>query len=247
MKQLMPVLFVSHGAPSLLVDRGPTTEFFENLGPTIKNPEFIVVVSAHWETDTLMVTSTEQPETIHDFYGFQQALYDIEYPCPGSPQLAGVVRQTLEKAGLDCHLDDARGLDHVSWVPLTLMFPAARIPVIQLSLQLNQTPAHHYRIGQALQKLREEGALIMPSGSATHNLREFPRFSLNSPPADYVLEFDQWMQHAIQHADTDALIHYRQTAPCAEINHPTEDHIMPLFVAQGATEEEKKGQQKQDR
>lgn len=230
----MPVLFVSHGAPSLLLDRGPAYDFLRQLGPSMPLPQAIVCVSAHWETPHPAVTAGIRPETIYDFSGFPDALYDIYYPAPGDRPLAQSVCERLGHMGLECTLDERRGLDHGAWIPLSLMYPEADIPVIQLSLQHATGPEHHWKIGQALQPLRHQGVLILGSGGATHNLSEVGRHRLAEPPETYASEFDDWLARAVEIGDVEALLDYKSVAPHARHNHPTDEHFMPLFVALGA-------------
>jgi 4,5-DOPA dioxygenase extradiol len=243
MKQNMPVLFVSHGAPSMFIDRDPTTLFFKTIGQVIPTPKTILCVSAHWETEDLSVTGNLKPQTIYDFYGFPEELYELEYPCPGSPVMAESITQQFIKDGIDCVVNHDRGLDHGAWVPLKLMFPLANIPVVQLSIQRHKDPEYHYKLGQKLQSLRKEGVLIIASGGATHNLREFGLFPMDAAPPDYVLDFDNWLLEKITSADIDALLDYKNKAGSAIKNHPTEEHIMPLFVALGAAGNDVSGKQ----
>jgi 4,5-DOPA dioxygenase extradiol len=237
MPDRMPTLFVSHGAPSLLVDRHSTSDFFKRLGGILPRPQAILCISAHWERHRLAASGSPRPGTIHDFFGFAEELYDMHYPCPGDPALAKSVQKLLATAACACDIDDKRGLDHGAWVPLTLMYPDADIPVVQLSLQKGAGAEHHLKIGKALASLRTEGVLIMGSGSATHNLREFGSYPLNARPQAYAAEFEAWLFEAIRTAQEDELINYRSRAPHAVRNHPTEDHIFPLFVPLGAAGE----------
>jgi 4,5-DOPA dioxygenase extradiol len=241
MNNRMPTLFVSHGAPSLLVDQGPTFDFFNRLGGLFSRPKAILCVSAHWRLAQLAVTGNLQPSTIHDFYGFQNKLYEIQYPSPGNRPLAQMVQEMLIRAGLDCDIDESRGLDHGTWVPLKLMYPAADIPVIQLSLQTDLNSEYHFKIGQVLEPLSEQGVLILASGGATHNLRKFGRFEIDAPPQPYAKDFDSWLCEAIETADEDSLLKYQSKAPHATQNHPTAEHFLPLFVSLGAAGKGTKG------
>lgn len=231
----LPALFVSHGAPTLAFEPGPTRGFLAQLGAELPRPRAILAVSAHWETGAPAVSAAVRPETIHDFYGFPQELYALRYPAPGAPGLAARVVQALDAAGLTAETDPERGLDHGAWVPLMLMYPQADIPVAQLSVQGGLGPVHHWRLGEALRPLRDEGVLIMASGSVTHNLREFGRHAYDGPPPDWVGGFNDWLQRAVEAGDREALIDYRSRAPHAARNHPTEEHLLPLLVAAGAS------------
>ena len=239
----MPTIFVSHGAPSLMLDRDATFHFFKGLGRLIPLPKAIVSVSAHWDTPAPLVTGSPQPETIHDFYGFPQELYDIEYPAPGDTRLALTMQKILKEAGFNCDVDDSRGLDHGCWIPLKLMYPSAEIPTIQLSVQSPEGAEHHMMIGRALQPLRDQGILILGSGGATHNLREMGRYSKDAHPQSYAVAFDAWLCEAILKAEEKDLLNYKNVAPGAARNHPTDEHFLPLFVPLGAAGKGTKGEQ----
>ena len=228
-QQKFPSLFVSHGSPMLALDAAnPAHAFFKNLGSLLPKPEAILVVSAHWDTAAPRITGAEHLDTIHDFYGFPEPLYELRYAAAGKHALAKAVARNLAPLA---DLDLIRGLDHGAWVPLMLMFPLADIPVLQLSLQTALGPAHHLKIGEALAPLREQGILIIGSGGATHNLREyFHPAGDQQPYADFAV----WLHDALMRRDREALLDYRRRAPQAARNHPTEEHFLPLFVALGA-------------
>lgn len=230
----MPALFVSHGAPTLALEPGPTRGFLAELGAALPRPRAILVVSAHWETVVPAVNTAAQPETIHDFYGFPKALYEMRYPAPGAPELAQRARSLLLEAGISAAGVPDRGLDHGVWVPLLLMYPDADIPVTQVAVQTRLGSAHHFKLGEALRPLRDEGVLIIGSGSATHNLGEFRNHRYDSPPPDWVSIFDDWLAEIIAAGRTADLLDYRRLAPQAARNHPTEEHLLPLFAAYGA-------------
>ncbi|MDP1537989.1 MAG: class III extradiol ring-cleavage dioxygenase [Burkholderiales bacterium] len=229
-----PALFVSHGAPTLALEPGPTRGFLAELGAALPRPRAILVVSAHWETAAPAVSAAAHPETIHDFYGFPEALYAMRYPAPGAPGLAARAAELLAASGFSGTTAVERGLDHGAWVPLMLMCPEADIPVIQLAVQTALGPAHHWRLGEALRPLRDQGVLIIGSGSVTHNLREFGHHRHDSPPPSWVSEFNGWLHDKVVSLDQQALLDYRARAPQAARNHPTEEHLLPLFVAAGA-------------
>jgi len=230
----MPSLFLSHGAPTLPLTDTPARDFLSRLGGRLPRPKVILVVSAHWETERPAVNAVEWNETIHDFYGFPRALYDLRYPAPGSPQLADEVAARLRSAEFDCDIDRKRGLDHGAWVPLSLIYPAADIPVVQLSVQPRRGPEHHRRLGLALAPLREEGVLIVGSGSFTHDLSEFRGHGPNDPAPDWVNGFADWFDRALAEERVADLVAYRDRATYARKNHPTEEHLLPLYVALGA-------------
>jgi 4,5-DOPA dioxygenase extradiol len=226
-----PVVFVSHGAPTLALEQNDTVEFLKRLGGELGRPEAILCVSAHWNTEAPAVSGAERPETIHDFGGFPDELYRMRYPAPGAPSLAGRVRELLGEAGLACTVSPNRGLDHGAWVPLRLIYPGADVPVTQLSVQPSLGTEHHYRLGRALAPLREEGVLVLATGSATHNLAKIGGGEV--PPA-WAKEFDEWLFRKISEGALNELLDYRRLAPHAAVAHPTDEHLLPLFVAMGA-------------
>lgn len=234
MKNRIPSIFVSHGAPSLLYEPGPARDFLTTLGSSLERPQAILCVSAHWTTQSPMVTGTPTPSLMYDFGGFSDELYAATYPAPGNPVMAGKILHLLKEHGIDADTDMGRGLDHGAWVPLKLMYPAADIPVLQLSVQPHRSPAHHTALGQALRSLRDEGVLILASGSATHNLGDFFGRAIDAAPPEYVTAFDNWLRTSIESNDREALLDYQRTAPYATANHPTPEHFLPLFVALGA-------------
>lgn len=206
----------------------PAHAFLKNLGASLPRPQAILVVSAHWNTAAPRVTGAERLDTIHDFYGFPEPLYALRYPASGSRALAEQAVSLLNPAA---SMDETRGLDHGAWVPLLLMYPQADIPVVQLSLQTPLGPAHHLELGKALAPLREQGVLIIASGGATHNLREYFHPAGDHKPYE---DFSIWLQDALLRGDQEALLDYRKRAPQAARNHPTEEHFLPLFSAMGA-------------
>jgi 4,5-DOPA dioxygenase extradiol len=219
----------------LAIQDSPARRFLQGLGQTLPRPKAIVMVSAHWESmGGPAVSLAQELETIHDFGGFPAALFAIQYPAHGSPEIARQVAQRLEDAGYPVKLSPQRGLDHGAWVPLMLMYPEADIPVFQVSVLRGASAADHERLGQALSELRKEGVLVIGSGSLTHNLHEFRGQPLDSPVPAWVSDFGTWMKEALERSDRKALLDYRRQAPHAAKNHPTEEHLMPLFVAMGA-------------
>jgi 4,5-DOPA dioxygenase extradiol len=227
-----PAIFVSHGAPTLALEDGAAHQFLRGYGELLGRPRAIVAASAHWATAAPAVCAAATPETIHDFAGFPRALYQIAYPAPGAPALARRAAQLLAHSGIECALDERWGLDHGAWVPLMLMYPAADIPVLQIALQPQLGTRHHYQLGRALAPLRDEGVLILGSGGATHNLRELG--PPGAPPPAWASAFSGWLNDTIAAGETEALLDYRALAPQAARNHPTEEHLLPLFVAAGA-------------
>ncbi|MBN8890441.1 MAG: dioxygenase [Rhodospirillales bacterium 70-18] len=235
---MLPSIFISHGSPMLPLTDSPARDFMSGLGAAIEvahgRPRAILVASAHWETGTPMVNSVARNQTIYDFRGFPKALYDLSYPAPGDPALAERVSDLLCAAGLPSGIDHARGLDHGAWNPLLLAWPKADIPVVQVSVQSHLGPAHHLQLGQALAPLRDEGVLVLGSGSWTHDLRRFRGQAIDAPESPDVAAFSEWMDTALAEGRRCDLLTYRHKAPFAEQQHPTEEHLLPLYVAMGA-------------
>ena len=234
--QQLPTLFVSHGAPTLAIEPGPAHHFLKTLGKELGRPASIVVLSAHFDRPIATITSSAAPDTIHDFGGFPEALYKITYAAPGNPVLANQVSDLLSAAGIPTRLDDDRGLDHGAWVPLSLMYPDADVPVVQLSIDSRKDPAYHFRLGELLRPLRDQGVLIVGSGGATHNLRHALLASRDAPFVDWANTFREWLAGAIENDRRSDLADYRTVAPDALRNHPSEEHFLPLLCAMGAAE-----------
>lgn len=232
----LPALFLSHGSPTLVIDPSEARTFLEGLSGRLPRPRAILVISAHFNAPRPTLTASRQPVTIHDFGGFPDALYQLQYPSPGTQELATDFAKLLRDADFDAVTDGERGLDHGAWIPLMLAWPEADIPVLQLSISINHSPEWHYKLGQALQPLRDEGVLIIGSGGATHNLRAFftHRPGLNIPPPPWVTDFAEWLASRIEAGDHDAVLSAVQAGPYGRENHPSMDHILPLFVALGA-------------
>jgi len=230
----MTTLFISHGAPTLAIEPGATGKLLGELALSLPRPQAILVISAHWDTHAPRISLAEKPQTIHDFGGFPREMYEIEYPVNGAPVLAEQTATLLKKAGIDVELDHGRGLDHGAWVPLRLMYPDADIPVTQLSIQSRLGPQAHYDMGRAISQLQDENVLILCSGAITHNLHDLFTMQRDAKVLDYVPDFAEWVANKIEHEDTTALINYRKEIKSGLRAHPTEDHILPLFVALGA-------------
>lgn len=236
MSERLPTVFLSHGSPTVLVDDDPAHHFLAGLGDRLPRPRAILMVSAHWETDMPTVSRASVPDTIHDFGGFARELYEIRYPAPGAPDVADRTLELLGQAGIAAQAHSSRGLDHGAWVPMKLMYGAANVPVTQLSIQPRSGPEVHYQVGRALVPLADEGVLVIGSGSLTHNLEEVFRVRLDHDAAvpGWVTAFAEWTADALAERRTGNLLNYRALAPFARENHPTEDHLLPLFVALGA-------------
>lgn len=235
----LPTLFISHGSPMLAIDDSPARRFLQGLGRSLPRPKAIIVFSAHWESvGGPAVSLAAQPETIHDFGGFPAALFEIQYPAHGAPDAATQAAGLLEQAGFAVKRSATRGLDHGAWVPLRLMYPDADIPVAQVSVLRGGSPAEHERMGRAVSALRDDGVLIIGSGSLTHNLYEFRGHSIDAEVPAWVSDFDNWIKAELDANRRESLLDYRAQAPSAARNHPTEEHLLPLFVAMGAAGDE---------
>ena len=230
-----PTLFVPHGAPTFALRPGAAGAALVDLAKTLDRPQAIIIVSPHWETRDPTVGCAGDLETIYDFAGFPGELYTLTYPAHGNIPLAQRVAECLLAAGYPARIDPLRGLDHGAWVPLRMMYPEADIPVIPLSIQSSGDAAYHYRLGQALSGLPAQGILIVATGSITHNLRDYQLAAMNGgqTPA-YVHEFARWIADQLAAGDTEALLDYRQRAPEARRAHPSDEHLLPLYVALGA-------------
>lgn len=235
----IPPLFVSHGAPNMILYDSPTRSFLAELGARLPRPKAVVSISAHFMASRPAVVADPKPEMIYDFGGFERELYTMTYPAPGEPTLAGRILDLFETAGLEPARIEKRGYDHGTWIPLKLMYPAADIPVVQVSVQPRRDPRHHWEMGRALAPLAGEGVMILASGSLTHNLHAaFDRRGGFRPrdeaPEAWVTAFADWIAEKIAAGDVEALLDYRAQAPFAGRNHPTDEHLLPLFVALGA-------------
>jgi 4,5-DOPA dioxygenase extradiol len=233
----LPTVFVSHGAPTLAVEDNSTTRFLRALGQTLPRPRAILIATAHWDTAQPMVGGAARPDTIHDFGGFPDALYRLRYEAPGAPDVAAQAKDLLRAAGFQACIDGTHGLDHGAWVPLLHAYPGRDVPVAPLSIQSHLGPEHHFRVGRALAPLADDGVLIVGSGSITHNLREvFARRGGGDEPA-WMRGFVDWMGARLEAGAEAALLDYRTQAPDAARNHPTDEHLLPLYVAMGAAGE----------
>ncbi|WP_149088214.1 DODA-type extradiol aromatic ring-opening family dioxygenase [Pseudomonas prosekii] len=231
---MFPSLYISHGSPMLALEPGASGPALTRLAAQLPKPKAIVIVSAHWESNELLVSGNPQPETWHDFGGFPKALFEVQYPAPGDPQLAAEVVELLNANDLPARIDARRPFDHGVWVPLSLMYPQADIPVVQVSLPTRGGPALQTRVGQALNSLRAHGVLLIGSGSITHNLRELDWHAGPESVEPWAKVFRDWMIEKLAANDEAALHDYRQQAPNAARNHPSDEHLLPLYFARGA-------------
>ena len=225
----LPVLFLGHGSPMNAIENNPFVQGFRELGQKLVTPRAILCISAHWETRGTQVTAMKQPKTIHDFGGFPPALYEMQYPAPGSPALAEHVQQLLT-APFRVEHDHQWGLDHGAWTVLMHLFPQANIPVIQMSLDRTQGPEYHYALAQQLRALRRQGVLIVGSGNMVHNLGAVAWDKLNSPYGyDWALEASAKMKEWIVNGNHDPLVAFRSQGRAFDLAIPTPEHYLPLL------------------
>lgn len=234
MPRRMPVVFVSHGAPDALLKAPDAVACWREIGAAMPEPASILVVSAHWQARSPTASLAGAPEALHDFSGFSPLLSRLRYPAPGAPALAERSVALLAAAGIAAELHPSRGLDHGAWVPLSAMFPEANVPVTQLSLLRDGGPASHLALGRALAPLREDGVLILASGAITHNFAWLDRQApADAAPLPQARAFADWLGERLAAQDTQALLEYRKV-PFGSEAHPSEEHLLPLFVALGA-------------
>lgn len=232
----MPSLFIGHGSPMNAIEANDFTRTLNQLGATIPRPEAILCISAHWMTNGTWVTEMENPKTIHDFYGFPQPLFDVEYPAPGKPEIAGLIQSTV--ADFEIGSDKTEwGLDHGTWSVLKHMYPNADVPVLQLSLNMNEGPDYHFQLAKELQKLRSKGIMILGSGNIVHNLRLMD-WSKTATPHQWATEFDEWMKSKISKRDFNALQKDFLKTEAGKLSNPSLDHYYPVLYALGAGHDE---------
>ena len=226
----MPVLFLGHGSPMNAIELNEFSKGWRNIGETLPVPKAVLCISAHWETRGTYVTAMERPRTIHDFGGFPQALYDVQYPAPGSPDLAESVRDQITDVQIG--LDESWGLDHGAWSVIKHLFPEAEIPVVQLSLDYSQSPQYHYQLAGELASLRDKGVLIVGSGNIVHNLRTI---DWNNPEGgyDWATETDVKVRKLIVDRDHQSLIDYKKGGRAFDQSIPTPEHFLPLLYTLG--------------
>lgn len=232
--------FISHGSPMYALQPqqagAALSQWAREIDAASLTPSAVLVMSPHWMTSGLHVTGAAQPGTWHDFGGFASELYDLQYPAAGCPQLAAAVQQRALLAGLEVHLDAQRPFDHGAWVPMMHLWPTATIPMVQLSLPAAATPRSLLALGEALAPLREQGVMVIGSGSMTHNLGDVFRSIQTSADNElpYVRPFADWVIGALQAPDAERLCDFERLAPRAARAHPTTEHLLPLFFARGA-------------
>jgi 4,5-DOPA dioxygenase extradiol len=242
MNATLPTLFVSHGSPMTALNPGAAGDAWSRLGPVIDatfgRPKAILAVSAHSLTRQPVLMAAERHAAVYDFGGFPDALYQLRYDAPGAPALAPRVKQLLDTAGIPAQVVADGGLDHGIWTPLRSIYPQADVPVLPLAWVPTQGPAQQFALGEALQPLTDEGVLVIGTGSITHNLRLLSRFTDDSatdqPERAESRAFRDWFVERSAARDWDALLAYRSEAPHAELMHPTDEHLLPWYVAAGA-------------
>jgi len=227
----MPVLFLGHGSPMNAIEENEFVKGFRNIGKSIPKPNAIICVSAHWETRGTFVTAIEQPKTIHDFGGFPKALFEVQYPAPGSPELAHETKTLITSTTVG--LDHQWGFDHGAWSVIKHLYPKADVPVIQMSLDRNQPPQYHYDLMKELASLRNKGVLIIGSGNMVHNLGmvAWDKFDSDNFAFDWALEASQKMKKFILNGDHKNLINYRVQGKAFDLAIPTPEHYLPLLYA----------------
>ena len=238
----LPSLFVSHGSPMTALQPGAAGAFMRELGPALDaaftRPQAIIVVSAHSLTHEPVLLAAERHETVHDFGGFPQPLYELRYDAPGAPALAPRAAQLVRDAGLPVQVVADGGLDHGMWMPLRFAYPDVDVPVLPLAFPANWSPRQLFALGQSLAPLRSEGVLVLGSGSITHNLRRVFASGLHGPDDTPEIPesaaFRRWMHERSAARDWEALFDYRKQAPSAVDMHPTDEHLLPWYVAAGA-------------
>lgn len=226
----MPVLFVGHGSPMNAIEDNPWRSEWRRLGETLPRPRAVLCVSAHWETRGVAVTATPRPATIHDFYGFPPELFAVEYPAPGDPLLAQDIGRRVGDDVIPVHLDSQRGLDHGAWSVLCAMYPAADVPILQLSLATSKPGAWHYELAKRLASLRDEGVLVLGSGNIVHNLPLLGRY-WNAPPPSWAVRFCDRVKVALAEGDHAALCDWATLDSDAGLAVPTPEHYLPLLYA----------------
>ena len=230
-----PALFVSHGAPDLVIGNTSAKHHLVRRGEKLRSAQGVVVFSAHWQSHGLEINAEPQLQSVNDFWGFGPELSRISLTAINQPWLIELARQTLDSHGWAPKLRRGRGLDHGAWIPLKLMDPNAELPVLAVSMPQVESLSQLVKLGQSLVKLREQNVAILCSGSVTHNLSAMA--AEGSAPPEWAQQFVDWLEEKLLHHDIDALIHYRRLAPFAEVAHPSEEHLWPLFIALGAGDE----------
>jgi len=238
--ELMPVLFLGHGSPMNAIEDNEFSRGWKAVGKTLPRPKIILCISAHWETPGTFVTAMERPRTIHDFGGFPQALFDVQYPAPGSPSAAKEISSSIQKTKVG--LDESWGLDHGAWSVIKHLYPAADVPVLQLSLDYNQPPQYHFDLAKELASMRRKGVLIVGSGNMVHNLGMVAWNKLHDPHFgfDWAVEASHKMKEYILGGDYKQLISYKSQGKAFDLAIPSPDHFLPLLYTLALKEKNEK-------
>lgn len=227
---IAPALFVSHGSPMNAIAENEYTNDLRKIGGQLENVSAVLVISAHWETKGIYVTDSENLSTVHDFGGFPKELFEVEYPAKGAlhliPEIEKLIGETVNR-------DKQRGLDHGAWSMLKHLFPKADIPVLQLSLDRTKTFKEHYELAKRLSPLREQNVLILLSGNVTHNFSHIDFGNIDAKPLDFAFKFDETIKNALLKNDEQTLINIKNTSDVYQLNHPTDDHFIPLLYLMG--------------
>lgn len=227
----MPVLFLGHGSPMNAIEENEFVQGFRNVAEGIENPKAVLVISAHWETPGTFVTAMEHPKTIHDFGGFPRELFEVQYPAPGSPELAKAAKELVTKT--DVGLDHQWGLDHGAWSVIRHMYPNADVPVVQMSIDYTKPASYHYELAKELAALRNKGILIVGSGNMVHNLRmvDWRRLDEVDYGYDWAIEAKAKMNESILSHDHQTLIDFDKQGTAFKLSVPTPEHYLPLLYA----------------
>lgn len=227
----LPGLFISHGSPLLALEPEQVGPALQRLSSNLPSPKAIIVMSAHWSSKVLEVCTATRPKTWHDFRGFPDALSQIRYPAPGSPDLAERILQQCAEHKIEAYANSTRPRDHGVWIPLLHLYPNADIPVVEISIPRTFSAHEIHKIGQILAPLRQEQILLIGSGSITHNLNELS-WEDNSPTPDWAMTFRNHIVAKLTHSDQESVLNWQQL-PFIQKNHPTLEHLLPLFFAMG--------------
>lgn len=239
---MLPSFFIAHGAPLIAIENNDYTQFLSQLGRTLPRPKAIVLFSAHWVSSVQKVSEVNDYSTIHDFGGFPNALYDIQYPAKGAGDVAKEIEKAFDQSRIRYEIDTSRGLDHGAWVVLRLLYPEADIPVVSMSVNPSISLEQQYRIGEALASLRKDDILIIGSGGTSHNLRAVNMINDNGEIDEWALQFEEWLESHLTKWDLESLFNYSSLAPGAHLSVPPygTEHFIPLFYAMGAADDVKK-------
>lgn len=242
---MIPSFFIAHGSPTLAIEKNGYTRFLREYFTGLPRPRAIVLFSAHWEAPVQMISSVESYQMIYDFGGFSPELYQMVYPAKGDPELAEEIQALYTQNGIPCQLDNERGMDHGAWVVLHLIYPDADIPVIAMSVNPSLSPEEQYQLGKVLSPLKEKGVLIIGSGGTVHNLSALDwrrQEEEKQASADWAHQFDHWLQVQLSQWNTDPLFQYEEKAPGAKVSVPTKEHFIPLLIAMGAGDQNRKAE-----